>query len=251
MLVVSEEPSRTELVRMALRYEGWVVRAEDEARGAMRCVREWQPDALVLDVTSGVEGCASVRVRQQVPEVPALFLARRGADVGPIPGVRVAGDAWVAEPFGVDEVVAGLRVLLRPDGTPRERPPQAGALLVVGDLELDEECRVVSRGGEGIRLTDTEFELLRYLMRNPRRVLSKAQILSRVWNHDVGRQANLVELYISYLRRKLDAGRAPMIHTRRGEGYVLRPAEPVQPPAGSSGPSGQSARRGGRVRAVG
>ncbi len=241
MLVVNDEPSRTELLRMALRYEGWAVRTEGEARAAVRCVREWRPDVLVLDVTpgseEGAEGGAqdvavAARVRRELPDVPALFLVGRDADAGVgekwLAGLCAGGDVCVTEPFGVDEVVAGLRTLLHRKGPLRERPERAGSLLVVGDLELDEESRVVSRGGDGIRLTATEFELLRYLMRNPRRVLSKAQILSRVWNYDFGGQANVVELYISYLRRKVDAGRTPMIHTRRGEGYVLRSAEPVQ-----------------------
>ncbi len=100
----------------------------------------------------------------------------------------------------------------------------ASSVLVVGDLEMDEDSREVSRAGTEISLTATEFELLRYLMRNPRRVLSKAQILDRVWNYDFGGQANVVELYISYLRKKIDAGRDPMIHTMRGAGYVLKPA---------------------------
>ena len=129
----------------------------------------------------------------------------------------------MTKPFSLEEVVARLRGLIRRTSlVATERPD---ARLVVGDLSLDEDSHEVERDGEQIQLTATEFELLRYLMRNPRRVLSKAQILDRVWNYDFGGQANVVELYISYLRKKIDAGRPPMIHTLRGAGYVLRPAE--------------------------
>ena len=128
----------------------------------------------------------------------------------------------MTKPFSLEEVVARLRALMRRAGARRS---QSESTLQVGDLILDEDSHEVSRGGDDITLTATEFELLRFLMRNPRRVLSKAQILDRVWNYDFGGQANVVELYISYLRKKVDAGRAPMIHTMRGAGYVLKPAE--------------------------
>jgi len=128
----------------------------------------------------------------------------------------------VTKPFSIEEVVARLRSLLRRTGASQA---QENATIVVGDLEMDEDSHEVRRDGVDIHLTATEFELLRYLMRNPRRVLSKAQILDRVWQYDFGGQANIVELYISYLRRKIDAGRKPMIHTLRGVGYVLKPTE--------------------------
>jgi len=128
----------------------------------------------------------------------------------------------VTKPFSLEEVVARLRALLRRAGA---AAAEEDARLVVGDLVLDEDSHEVFRDGEEIHLTATEFELLRYFMRNPRRVLSKAQILDRVWHYDFGGQANIVELYVSYLRRKIDAGRPPMIHTLRGAGYVLKPAD--------------------------
>jgi two-component system OmpR family response regulator len=150
-----------------------------------------------------------------------LFLTARDSVEDRVAGLTAGGDDYVTKPFSLEELVARLRALVR----------RAGALttaqqhvLTVGDLTLDEDSHEVFRAGEEIGLTATEFELLRYLMRNPRRVLSKSQILDRVWNYDFGGQANVVELYISYLRKKVDAGREPMIHTMRGAGYVLKPA---------------------------
>jgi len=162
------------------------------------------------------------RLRADANDVPVLFLTARDAVEDRIAGITAGGDDYVTKPFSLEEVVARLRGLIRRTSLVAERNE---ARLVVGDLWLDEDSHEVGRGDELISLTATEFELLRYLMRNPRRVLSKAQILDRVWNYDFGGQANVVELYISYLRKKIDAGRAPMIHTLRGAGYVLRPAD--------------------------
>jgi len=153
--------------------------------------------------------------------VPVVFLTARDAVEDRIAGLTAGGDDYVTKPFSLEELVARLRGLLRRTGS---RRAESGSVLTVGDLELDEDSHEVRRAGSDISLTATEFELLRYLMRNPRRVLSKAQILDRVWNYDFGGQANVVELYISYLRKKIDAGREPMIHTMRGAGYVLKPA---------------------------
>jgi two-component system OmpR family response regulator len=161
------------------------------------------------------------RVRSEDPDVPVIFLTAKDAVADRINGLTAGGDDYVTKPFSLEEVIARLRALLRRSGAATGR---SESLLVVGDLTLDEDSHEVSRAGDQIQLTATEFELLRYLMRNPRRVLSKAQILDRVWNYDFGGQANVVELYISYLRKKIDASRAPMIHTMRGAGYVLRPA---------------------------
>ena len=143
-----------------------------------------------------------------------------------VAGLTAGGDDYVTKPFSLEEVVARLRALLRRSGASAE---QQDDLLEVGDLRMNEDSHEVWRGEDEIRLTATEFELLRYLMRNPKRVLSKPQILDRVWNYDFGGQANIVELYISYLRRKIDKGREPMIHTMRGVGYVLKPAGPSGP----------------------
>ncbi|CAL9397341.1 response regulator transcription factor [Streptomyces albus] len=228
VLVVDDEPALSELLSMALRYEGWEVRAEGDGTSALRTARDWGPDTVVLDVMlPDMDGLTVLgRLRQEAPEVPVLFLTAKDAVEDRIAGLTAGGDDYVTKPFSLEEVVARLRGLLRRAGAAAAR---SSSLLVVGDLVLDEESHDVTRGGDEIHLTATEFELLRYLMRNPRRVLSKAQILDRVWHYDFGGQANVVELYISYLRRKIDAGRSPMIHTRRGAGYVLKAAAPAPP----------------------
>ncbi|ASW57668.1 DNA-binding response regulator [Plantactinospora sp. KBS50] len=225
VLVVDDEATLTDLLSMALRYEGWEVRSAGTGSAAVRLARQFQPDAVVLDVMlpdfDGLE--VLKRLRAHDPAIPVLFLTARDAVEERIAGLTAGGDDYVTKPFSLEEVIARLRGLMRRAGsavTAREE-----AVLSVGDLTLDEDSHEVRRDGQLIALTATEFELLRYLMRNPRRVLSKAQILDRVWNYDFGGQANVVELYISYLRKKIDAGRSPMIHTLRGAGYVLKPAE--------------------------
>jgi two-component system OmpR family response regulator len=162
------------------------------------------------------------RMREHNQRIPVLFLTARDAVEDRIAGLTAGGDDYVTKPFSLEEVVARLRALMR--RTAVIAADEEDSVIVVGDLTLDEDSHEVVRGGTTIQLTATEFELLRYLMRNPKRVLSKAQILDRVWNYDFGGQANVVELYISYLRKKIDAGREPMIHTMRGVGYVLKPA---------------------------
>jgi two-component system OmpR family response regulator len=152
--------------------------------------------------------------------IPVLFLTAKDAVEDRVAGLTAGGDDYVTKPFSLEEVVARLRALMRRTAVVAD---ESSSMLVVGDLTMDEDSHEVTRGGEQVQLTATEFELLRYLMRNPKRVLSKAQILDRVWNYDFGGQANVVELYISYLRKKIDAGREPMIHTMRGVGYVLKP----------------------------
>ena len=223
VLTVDDEPAITELLSMALRYEGWDVTTAHSGTTAVQAARDTRPDVLVLDMMlpdfDGLE--VMRRVRTEQPDVPVIFLTARDAVDDRIHGLTAGGDDYVTKPFSLEELVARLRGLLRRSGATLVKP---GSQLVVGDLALDEDSHEVTRGGEEIQLTATEFELLRYLMRNPRRVLSKAQILDRVWNYDFGGQANVVELYISYLRKKIDAGREPMIHTLRGAGYVLKPA---------------------------
>ena len=224
VLVVDDEANIAELIGMALRYERWEVRLAHTGARAVTAAKEFRPDAVVLDMMlpdfDGLEVLR--RMRAATPDVPVLFLTARDSVEDRVAGLTAGGDDYVTKPFSLEEVVARLRALMR-----RSTVVQAAAssVLVVGDLEMDEDSREVSRAGEQISLTATEFELLRYLMRNPRRVLSKAQILDRVWNYDFGGQANVVELYISYLRKKIDAGRKPMIHTMRGAGYVLKPAD--------------------------
>lgn len=222
-LVVDDEPSIAELVSMALRYEGWEVRSEGDGMSAVRTAREFRPDIVVLDIMlPDFDGLQALRrMRRDRADLPVLFLTAKDAVEDRIAGLTAGGDDYVTKPFSIEEVMLRLRAMLRRTGA---LAAESDSQLVVGDLVLDEETREVSRGGDDIHLTATQFELLRYLMRNPRRVLSKAQILDRVWNYDFGGQANIVELYISYLRKKIDVGRPPMIHTMRGAGYVLKPA---------------------------
>jgi two-component system OmpR family response regulator len=223
VLVVDDEVNLAELISMALRYEGWQVTTAHTGAAAVHTAKETAPDAVVLDMMlPDIDGLEVLRrMRSSLPDVPVVFLTARDSVEDRIAGLTAGGDDYVTKPFSLEELVARLRGLMRRSGALRAA---SSAMLVVGDLELDEDSHEVSRAGEEIALTATEFELLRYLMRNPRRVLSKAQILDRVWNYDFGGQANVVELYISYLRKKIDAGRAPMIHTMRGAGYVLKPA---------------------------
>ena len=222
VLVVDDEEILAELLRMALRYEGWDVRSAGTGMAAVRAAREFQPDAVVLDMMlpdfDGMEVLR--RMRADNPNVPVLFLTARDAVEDRVAGLTAGGDDYVTKPFSLEEVVARLRALMRRTAIMNEG---SDSVLAVGDLTLDEDSHEVTRAGHQISLTATEFELLRYLMRNPKRVLSKAQILDRVWNYDFGGQANVVELYISYLRKKIDLGREPMIHTMRGVGYVLKP----------------------------
>ncbi|MFS4096309.1 response regulator transcription factor [Streptomyces sp. AF1A] len=223
VLVVDDDPDLAEVLTGALRYEGWRVRAAGDGAAALAAAQELLPDAVVLDVMlPDTDGFAVLRgLREVRPDVCVLFLTARDAVEDRIAGITAGGDDYVTKPFSLEEVVARLRGLLRRAGMARQQ--EEGPRLVVGDLVMDEEAREVTRAGELVELSPTEFELLRFLMRNPRRVLSKAQILDRVWSYDFGGRAHVVELYISYLRKKIDAGRAPMIHTVRGAGYVLKP----------------------------
>jgi two-component system, OmpR family, response regulator len=223
VLVVDDEPSLAELLASVLRYEGWDIAVAEDGTSAVRTAREFRPDAVVLDVMlpdfNGLEVLRRLRAEQ--PRVCVLFLTARDAVEDRVAGITAGGDDYVTKPFSLEEVLARLRGLLRRAGV--ARAARAGTELTVADLAMDEDAREVRRDGELIELTATEFELLRFLMRNPRRVLSKAQILDRVWNYDFGGQAHVVELYISYLRKKIDAGRDPLIHTVRGVGYILKP----------------------------
>ncbi|HIT75827.1 MAG TPA: response regulator transcription factor [Candidatus Avipropionibacterium avicola] len=224
VLAVDDEPSITELVAMALRYEGWEVRTAGTGADAVRQARDFDPDVIVLDMMlPDLDGLEVMRrVRSVSPDTPVIFLTARDAVADRVAGLTAGGDDYVTKPFSLEELVARVRSLLR--RTTAALPAEPASRLVVGDLVMDEDSHEVWRGDDPVKLTATEFELLRYLMRNPRRVLSKAQILDRVWQYDFGGQANVVELYISYLRKKIDAGRPAMIHTLRGAGYVLRPA---------------------------
>ncbi|WP_063048908.1 response regulator transcription factor [Nocardia arthritidis] len=223
VLVVDDEPVLAEMMSMALRYEGWEVTTAGDGRTAIAKTREARPDVVVLDVMlpdmTGLEVLG--KLRSQLPSLPVLLLTAKDSVEDRIAGLTAGGDDYVTKPFSIEEVVLRLRSLLRRTGVATE---DSDAQLVVGDLVLDEDSHEVTRAGEVIVLTSTEFELLRFFMRNPKRVLSKAQILDRVWSYDFGGRSNIVELYVSYLRKKIDNGRAPMIHTLRGAGYVLKPA---------------------------
>jgi two-component system OmpR family response regulator len=222
-LVVEDEPALADVLTAMLGYEGWDARSARDGATAADLAAEFGPDAVVLDVNlpdaSGFEVLR--RLRAVNPAVCVLFLTARDSVEDRIAGITAGGDDYVTKPFSMEEVLARLRGLVRRAGL---NQPETGGAIVVGDLSLDEDAREVVRAGEPITLTATEFELLRFLMLNPRRVLSKAQILDRVWSYDFGGRAHVVELYVSYLRKKVDRGRAPMIHTVRGIGYVLKPA---------------------------
>lgn len=222
VLVVDDEAVLAEMVSMALRYEGWNITSAGDGASAIAAARVQRPDVVVLDVMlpdmSGLE--VLHKLREQHPRLPVLLLTAKDAVEDRIAGLSAGGDDYVTKPFSIEEVVLRLRALLRRTGV---TTADSGARIVVGDLVLDEDSHEVTRSGDPITLTSTEFELLRYMMRNPRRVLSKAQILDRVWSYDFGGRSNIVELYISYLRKKIDNGREPMIHTLRGAGYVLKP----------------------------
>lgn len=223
VLVVDDEPVLAEMVSMALRYEGWNITTAQDGASAIAAARAARPDVVVLDVMlpdmSGLE--VLHKLRRENPRLPVLLLTAKDAVEDRIAGLTAGGDDYVTKPFSIEEVVLRLRALLRRTGV---TTVDSGAQLVVGDLVLDEDSHEVARAGEPISLTSTEFELLRFMMRNSKRVLSKAQILDRVWSYDFGGRSNIVELYISYLRKKIDNGRAPMIHTLRGAAYVLKPA---------------------------
>ena len=223
VMVVDDEPSLAELMASVLRYEGWEVRTTGDGLSAVRTGREFRPDAVVLDVMLPDLGGLEVlrRLRTELPRMCVLFLTARDSVEDRIAGITAGADDYVTKPFSLEEVLARLRGLLRRAEIARGH---GDAELAVGDLTMDEDAREVRRAGTLIELTATEFELLRFLMRNPRRVLSKAQILDRVWNYDFGGQAHVVELYISYLRKKIDAGGEPLIHTVRGVGSVLKSA---------------------------
>ena len=221
VLVVDDELSLAEVLAEVLRAEGWTVRTAYTGLDAVRVARELQPDAVVLDVMLPDLWGLDVleRIRAEDEHVCVLFLTARDAVEDRIAGITAGADDYVTKPFSLDEVVARVRGLLRRAGLNRDATVAA---LTLADLSMDEDAHEVRRGGDRVELTATEFELLRFLLQNPRRVLSKAQILNRVWQYDFGGQAHIVELYISYLRKKIDAGRVPLIHTVRGVGYVLR-----------------------------
>ena len=225
VLVVDDEASLTDLLQMALRYEGWEIKTASDGSSAIATARDFRPDAIVLDIMlPDIDGLQVLqRLRADGNDVPVLFLTAKDALDDRIAGLTAGGDDYVTKPFSLEEVVARLRGLIRRSTLTVDA--NESPVLVVGDLELDEDSHEVRRAGRLIELTATEFELLRYLMRNPRRVVSKSQILDRVWDYDFGGKSSVVEIYISYLRKKIDAEGSPMLHTVRGAGYMIKPAE--------------------------
>jgi two-component system OmpR family response regulator len=219
VLVVDDEPSITDLVATVLRYEGFRVEVAVTGREALRAATTFHPQLIVLDVMlpdlDGFE--VQRRLAADGLGVPTLFLTARDATEDKVRGLTAGADDYVTKPFSLEELVARVRAILRRTGG-QER----GGRLAFADLEMDEDTREVWRGRRPIELTKTEFDLLRYLMLNATKVVSKAQILDHVWRYDFGGDAGVVENYISYLRRKVDREDPKLIHTVRGVGYSLR-----------------------------
>jgi two-component system OmpR family response regulator len=218
VLVVDDEPSIVDAVATALRYEGFEVPEEASGRGAMAAVVEFEPDLIVLDwMLPDIEGIeVGRRLRERGFKTAILFLTARDAVENKVDALRAGGDDYVTKPFSLAEVVARVQAVLRRTGG--ELP---GDILRFGDLSLDENRHEVFRGETRVDLTATEFSLLRFFLMNPRRVLSKGQILQNVWRYDFGGNSNVVETYVSYLRKKLDALGPPLIKTVRQAGYML------------------------------
>jgi len=227
LLVVDDEPNIVELLSMSLRYAGFEVATATNGREAMAEARRFRPDLMLLDVMlPDVDGFDVVRrLRGEGARVPVLFLTARDATEDKITGLTLGGDDYVTKPFSLEEVLARIRAVLR-------RLPGAGsnrdasAKLTFADIELDDDTHEAWKAGSVVGLSPTEFKLLRYFMQNPGRVLSKAQILDHVWNYDFGGEANVVESYVSYLRKKVDTTEPRLIHTLRGVGYVMRLPRP-------------------------
>jgi two-component system, OmpR family, response regulator len=220
VLVVDDEPSIVDAVATSLRYEGFEVEEATTGRAALAAAQERTPDMIVLDVMlpdlDGIE--VTRRLRADGIRVPILFLTARDALEDKLAGLTVGGDDYVTKPFALAEIIARVRVIMRRSYGEDEDD----GVLRFADVELDERAHEVRRAGRPIQLTATEFSLLRYFMLNPRQVLSKAQILDHVWHYDFGGEANVVETYVSYLRKKLEGDGPPLIHTIRLVGYTLR-----------------------------
>ncbi|MDA8039038.1 MAG: response regulator transcription factor [Actinomycetota bacterium] len=220
VLVVDDEQSITELVAMALRYEGFMVETSSAGYPALSQLDEFRPDLIVLDVMlPDVDGFSiAERVRRERRDVPILFLTAKDATEDKVRGLTIGGDDYVTKPFSVAELIARVHAILRRTGK-----DEASKRLVLADLEMDDDAHDVRRAGELVDLTATEYRLLRYLLVNARRVLTRAQLLDHVWSYDFGGDAGVLETYISYLRKKIDFVEPHLIQTVRGVGYVLRP----------------------------
>jgi two-component system OmpR family response regulator len=220
VLVVDDDENIADVLAMALRYEDFAVAKAGSGREALKGADDFRPHLIVLDVMlpdfDGFE--VARRLEERRAEIPILFLTARDTTEDKVRGLTLGGDDYVTKPFSVEEILARIRTILRRTGHSRSD----GSHLAFADLELDDDTREVSRGGELIELTDTEYRLLRYLMLHPRHVLTRAQILDHVWEYDFGGDARVLETYVSYLRRKLERNGPRLIQTVRGVGYALR-----------------------------
>ena len=221
LLVVDDEPNIRELLSASLRYAGFDVATAADGQQALTAARARRPDLLVLDVMMpGIDGFEVVRrLRSEGTHCPVLFLTARDSTEDKVTGLTLGGDDYVTKPFSLEEVVARIRAILRRHGATADRAPSR---LSFADIELDDETHEVWKAGRLVPLSPTEFKLLRYFLHNAGRVLSKAQILDHVWHYDFGGDANVVESYVSYLRKKIDTTQPRLLHTLRGVGYVLR-----------------------------
>jgi two-component system OmpR family response regulator len=220
VLVVDDEPNIVDVISMALRFEGFSVDSAGSGADAIASVAASKPQVMVLDVMlPDIDGFeVARRLAGARAGVPILFLTARDGTEDIVRGLTLGGDDYMTKPFSLEELVARIRTILRRSGLTEPESSQ----LVFADLALDEDTREVSRGARPIELTATEFRLLRYLMANPRRVLTRAQLLDHVWQYDFGGDARVLETYISYLRKKIDVEAPALIHTVRGVGYSLR-----------------------------
>ena len=220
VLVVDDEPNIVDVISMALRFNGFTVGAAATGADALNQVREFKPDLVLLDVMlPDMEGFdIAKRLGAERSRTPIIFLTARDGTDDKIRGLSIGGDDYMTKPFSVEELLARVRTVLRRAGVDG---PESSRL-VFEDLELDEDAHEVTRSGEPIELTATEYRLLRYLLLNPRRVLTRAQLLEHVWDYDFGGDARVLETYVSYLRKKLNVHGPPLIQTVRGVGYVLR-----------------------------
>jgi two-component system, OmpR family, response regulator len=223
VLVVDDEPNIRELLSASLRFAGFEVQTAADGVAALEAARRFGPDILVLDVMMpGLDGFEVLRsLRGGGDRTPVLFLTARDAAEDTVQGLTLGGDDYVTKPFSLEEVVARIRAVLRRTGAGDGSGARTGRLSFA-DVELDEDSHEAWKAGEPVSLSPTEFKLLRYFMQNPGRVLSKAQILDHVWQYDFGGDANVVESYVSYLRKKVDTTEPRLLHTLRGVGYVLR-----------------------------
>ena len=222
VLVVDDEPNIVELLTVSLKFQGFDVHSANSGNEALRIAREINPDAYIMDVMMpGMDGFELLgKLRSEGLDGPVLYLTAKDSVDQRIHGLTIGADDYVTKPFSLEEVITRLRVILRRGSVAEEQ--DGSATMSYADLTLNDDTHEVTKGGEIVELSPTEFNLLRYLMQNREVVLSKAKILDNVWHYDFGGDGNVVESYSAYLRRKIDTGDTPLIHTVRGVGYVLR-----------------------------